>query len=285
MASLRQHQSNYDRVIFGSMCSETRRRRSTSQMCLHKILSIITTVPPPLATASPPFSGSETKESSAENDTTDENKGSGFDLNVGFCISPGTKESFEAVASGLSSSSTTAVEGGGGSAARDGGCLKVNLENGCDRVENEEHGNGVHENPHIKIEETEKSLTLLIEAAKLIFGEFKDNDKSEPGNQNASRGSELKKDEVAADIEPNERKLTRRSSCWTTAEMGGEFEETPSSPVVRSKRGRTQVLPCKYRDSVLEPLTRLSKRRRRNCRHFSSKEEEEEEILGKLGLL
>ncbi|KAL0304733.1 UNVERIFIED_CONTAM: hypothetical protein Scaly_3012100 [Sesamum calycinum] len=216
------------------MFSENRRRGSTSQMCLHKILCIITTVPPPLVAASPPCSGSETKESSAENETSGENKGSGFDLNVGFSISPELKESesLEADASGLSSSSTTAVDGGG-SESRDGGCFEIEAE--------------------------EKSLTLLIEAAKLIFGEFKDND--EPESQKRS-DSELKKDEAAADIEAaNERKLRRRSSCWTEAGMGGEFEESRSSPVVRSKRGRTQILPTKYKDSVLEPLTRLSRTR------------------------
>ncbi|KAL0369567.1 UNVERIFIED_CONTAM: hypothetical protein Sangu_0274800 [Sesamum angustifolium] len=250
MASLRQRPPKYDRVSFGSMFSENRRRGSTSQMCLHKILCIITTVPPPLVAASPPCSGSETKESSAENETSGENKGSGFDLNIGFSISPELKESesLEADASGLSSSSTTAVDGGG-SEARDPG-------NGCDRVE---HGTGGSENSRVKIEAEEKSLTLLIEAAKLIFGEFKDND--EPESQKRS-DSELKKDEAAADIEAaNERKLRRRSSCWTEAGMGGEFEESRSSPVVRSNRGRTQILPTKYKDSVLEPLTRLSRTR------------------------
>ncbi|KAL0460092.1 UNVERIFIED_CONTAM: hypothetical protein Slati_0636400 [Sesamum latifolium] len=263
MASLHQRPPKYHRLSFGSMFSENRARGSTSQMCLLKILSIITTVPPPLVAASPPCSGSETKESSAENETSTENKGSGFDLNVGFSISPELKESesLEADASGLSSSSTTAVDGGG-SAARDGGCLEVNPGNGCDRVE---HGNGgVSENSGVKIEAEEKSLTLLIEAAKLIFGEFKDNDKPESEKQDVSPSSdsELKKDEAAADIEAaNERKLRRRSSCWTEAGMGGEFEESPSSPVVRSKRGRTQILPTKYKDSVLEPLTRLSRTR------------------------
>ncbi|KAK4440643.1 hypothetical protein Salat_0399200 [Sesamum alatum] len=267
MASTSLHQlqrrPNHDRLSFGSMFSENRRRGSTSQMCLHKILSIITTVPPPLVAASPPCSGSETKESSAENETSGENKGSGFDLNVGFSIAPELKEleSLEADASGLSSSSTTALDGGG-SAAGDGGCFEVNPGNGCDRVE---HGDGVSENSRVKIEGEEKSLTLLIEAAKLIFGEFKDKDKPESEKQNVSPSSdsELKKDETAEDIieAANERKLRRRSSCWTEAGMGGEFEESPSSPVVRSKRGRTQILPTKYKDSVLEPLTRLSRPR------------------------
>lgn len=79
----------------------------------------------------------------------------------------------------------------------------------------------------------ERNLTLLIKAAKLIFGEFIGGDESEVK-------LELKRDEVAAEID-------------------GAFEETTPSPVVQSKRGRTRVLPCRYRDSVVEPLTRFSR--------------------------
>lgn len=103
------------------------------------------------------------------------------------------------------------------------------------------------EKPRVEIEEAERSLTLLIDAAQLIFGEFIDGDKSE------RNGFALKNDDVAA----SGGEAVRRSSCWTAAEIGGEFEE--SSPVARSKRGRTRVLPCRYRDSVLEPLTRFSR--------------------------
>ncbi|KAL1557650.1 hypothetical protein AAHA92_08203 [Salvia divinorum] len=69
------------------------------------------------------------------------------------------------------------------------------------------------------------SLSLLIEAAKLIFGDFVDGDKSE----------------------------------LEEAEIGGGFGEAVESPAVRAKRGRTRVLPCRYRDSVLEPLPRFSR--------------------------
>lgn len=84
---------------------------------------------------------------------------------------------------------------------------------------------------------TERSLTLLIEAAKLILGEFVGGDESEAKER---CGFELKREDVAAEI-------------------GGAFEEAPPSPVVRSKRGRTRVLPCRYRDSAVEPLTRFSR--------------------------
>lgn len=36
--------------------------------------------------------------------------------------------------------------------------------------------------------------------------------------------------------------------------------EAPPSPVVKSKRGRAQELPHKYRDSIVEPLTSLCSR-------------------------
>ncbi|KAH6793604.1 hypothetical protein C2S52_004081 [Perilla frutescens var. hirtella] len=150
----------------------TRRRGSTSQMCLHRILTTITTVPPPSAV----------------------NKCSAFDLN-----SPEPKES---------SSSTSS--GGGGS--------DVDHEAAGDRAR--------------------RNLSLLIEAAKLIFGEFVDGDESELKERN---GFELKNDDDVA------------------AEIGGGFQESPPSPALRSKRERTRVLPCRYRDSVLEPLTRFSR--------------------------
>lgn len=189
------------------------RRRSTSQMCLHRILTVIATVPPLSAAREPPFLASETEKPLAEGGTG----WSGFDLN-----SPEPKDS-------LSSSSSR----GGGSG---GGDLAENVDS---------------ENPRVEIEEAERSLTMLIEAAQLIFGEFVDGDKSE------RNGFALKNDDVAADVEPSGGEAARRSSCWTAEEIGGEFEE--SSPVARSKRGRTRVLPCRYRDSVLEPLTRFSR--------------------------
>lgn len=184
------------------------RRGSKSQMYLHKILHIITTVPPLTATTSSP----ETKESYAEkNEISDESKGYSLELNAGVSISaPEMEESF----SGLSSCRTT-IGVSVGPAVIDGGAFKVNREN-------------------YRNEEAEKSLTLLIEAAKLVFGQVEEDN--------------TKKEEVAA-AEPGERRLRRRSA-WLE-------EVAPSSTVVRTKRGRTQVLPHKYRDSVLEPSTRF----------------------------
>lgn len=170
--------------------SENPPRGSTSQICLNKILSIINTVPPPVATKS--------REKSPE----DENK-----VVDGFCISNGVLD-----------------------------------EDGLG------HGDRVSENSHIEIEGTERSMILLIAAAKLIFGELMD----------ADGDKSVKKDEVAPEIEPIERKNEVAPEIEPKL---ADLEEAPPSAVVRSKRGRTRVLPGKFRDSVLEPLTRFSRTR------------------------
>ncbi|KAL6510992.1 hypothetical protein OROGR_022116 [Orobanche gracilis] len=161
MDSLCQHRSDSDRILSASICSKTLWRGSTSQMYLRKILTTITTVPPPVSAASPLFPGTQTKESSS---------GSGFDTNVGFCVSPEPKEPIGARASSLSLTSANAGEG-------DFVSREINLDSvGGDRVEtNEEHGNVVVvENPHsTDVEKTGESLSLLIEAAELVLGEFK----------------------------------------------------------------------------------------------------------------
>lgn len=164
--------------------SHSPRCGSTSQMCLHRILTTITTVPPP---AQP----SQNDKPLPHSGTGRLSECSGFDLN-----SPEPKEPLSSTSSAAGGSDVDHDDGGG---------------------------------------RARRNLSLLIEAAQLIFGEFGDGDESE------RNGFELKSD---ADIEPK---------------TGGEFEESPPLPGGRSKRGRTRVLPCRYRDSVLEPLTRFSR--------------------------
>ncbi|KAA8544197.1 hypothetical protein F0562_022167 [Nyssa sinensis] len=110
----------------------------------------------------------------------------------------------------------------------------------------------------------EGCLGLLIEAAKLIdSGEF------EPVKVKQSRNhllsNELGKDESQMMTESETATNESVTRGWKRKEslavnVYGDFEET--SPVVRSKRGRSQVLPYKYRDSVVEPLKQLSRRQR-----------------------
>lgn len=81
-------------------------------------------------------------------------------------------------------------------------------------------------------------MNLLIDAAKLIFGGFGDEESQPVVHKSAGESGK------------SSRGLKR----------AGNIEET-WSPVVRSKRGRSRVLPYKYRDSILEPLARLSRHR------------------------
>ncbi|KAL2507461.1 uncharacterized protein Fot_31108 [Forsythia ovata] len=237
MASSRQFQECFDSFD----CKI--RRGSKAQMCLHKILRIISTVPPRIATVNPPSSVSET-----------EKKGSEVEF---FELKEMVEEShvYTAGGVGLSSSSITVgtggppdLHGGGDSRIIIGSCSSGGDE--CDQLLND----GKYHS------EAERSLNLLIEATKLIFGEFEENNK--PESESASKSAEpneLKKNKTTMN-ESNEGKLKRRSRCWQAAEISGYFEDT-ASPVVRSKRGRTRFLPHKYRDSVLEPLSQLSSHR------------------------
>lgn len=88
---------------------------------------------------------------------------------------------------------------------------------------------------HGEKNETNKDcLDLLIEAAEMVSGNSEDKE------------SDSDKQEV-----------TKRSrKCSLVVDL---YEDNTSSPVVRSKRGRSQVLPYRYRDSsvLLEPWKRL----------------------------
>ncbi|KAK7404818.1 hypothetical protein VNO78_05799 [Psophocarpus tetragonolobus] len=71
-------------------------------------------------------------------------------------------------------------------------------------------------------------LDLLIEAARVISGR-----EEESGRE-------------------------KRKERWVVVDLYGDvFEER--QPVVRSKRGRNQALPYRFRDSVLEPLKRSTR--------------------------
>ncbi|CAA2957164.1 Hypothetical predicted protein [Olea europaea subsp. europaea] len=227
---------NPNQVSFNSMYCATR-KGSKAQLCLLRILHIISTVrPPQITTAEPPIFSSETKESSVESNMSKENNGSGFDLNGDVCILPEVEESSESLASGarLSPSSTTVGSGD---------LPPISGAGGGDQCD--QQGEKTYENDFDK---AEKKFDLLIEAAKLILGEIKDDKTSESERQNFELKNEL-----------NEKALRRRSQPSTAAEIDGDIEDKGSPVLRRSKRGRNHVLPNRYRDSVLEPLTRLSR--------------------------
>ncbi|KAA8544196.1 hypothetical protein F0562_022168 [Nyssa sinensis] len=111
------------------------------------------------------------------------------------------------------------------------------------------------DNEHVEESRSDGSLGLLIEAAKLIFGDFEDD---ELGSEKPSPNHTVREDSLTGTERDNTTRRSKRDHCLTM-DLYGDFEDV--SPVVRSKRGRSQVLPYRYRDSVLEPLTRLSRQR------------------------
>ncbi|KAJ4827361.1 hypothetical protein Tsubulata_014952 [Turnera subulata] len=105
------------------------------------------------------------------------------------------------------------------------------------------------------------SLALLIEAAEIVsgnnMGEDEEMERPDDSDKAAKNGSASS---------PNK----RSGKCSLVADLYGRGSDDEMSPVVRSKRGRSQVLPSRYRDSVLlEPWKRppaaavVSKRRQR----------------------
>ncbi|XP_052184713.1 uncharacterized protein LOC127796567 [Diospyros lotus] len=109
----------------------------------------------------------------------------------------------------------------------------------------------------------EGCLHLLVEAVKIISGEFEDSD-SEPKQPHRNRelGREFrgKRRTTSGESDGWESKRRKPNYGWTV-NLYADLEDT--SPIVRTKRGRRQALPLKYRDSVLEPLEPLSRHRSR----------------------
>ncbi|OMO90217.1 hypothetical protein COLO4_19296 [Corchorus olitorius] len=109
------------------------------------------------------------------------------------------------------------------------------------------------------------SLDLLIEAAEMIserdYGANEEKEKEKEVEKSGGSSSTM-------EIRNNDKDNSVVNVVF------GEFEDI--SPVVRSKRGRSQVLPHRFRDSVLEPLKKqrpqrsaaavVSKRKRRSRR-------------------
>ncbi|XP_039052555.1 uncharacterized protein LOC120194264 [Hibiscus syriacus] len=91
------------------------------------------------------------------------------------------------------------------------------------------------------------SLGLLLEAAEMIaYGDFCMNGKEK-------EVEEAEKSGCGMSMERD------KDRSVNVKEDGFEEIEDMAPPVVRSKRGRNQVLPVRYRDSVLEPWTKRPK--------------------------
>ncbi|KGN46921.1 uncharacterized protein LOC105435800 [Cucumis sativus] len=102
-------------------------------------------------------------------------------------------------------------------------------------------------------------LGLLIEAARLIFGDISEDEfdteltqeESELNNElDIKDPSQLEKVMSESHSSESKRMKLERGN-WMVMNIVRDIDDR--SPLVRSKRGRSQVLPCRYKDSVLEP--------------------------------
>ncbi|KAK9168424.1 hypothetical protein Syun_000564 [Stephania yunnanensis] len=111
-----------------------------------------------------------------------------------------------------------------------------------------------------KTQRSEGYLGLLVEAARLISGNLEDGE-DRPIQSDRSRARE-----------EYQNQNRNRNELWRLELCDEGLEDV--SPVVRSKRGRNQVLPYRYRDSVLEPLKRLcsSSKQRSSSPRVSAKQ-------------
>ncbi|KAJ6395562.1 hypothetical protein OIU77_020751 [Salix suchowensis] len=276
--------------------SSSRHGFSKSQMCLQKILYIITSCPPQEVS----------KETSLNREVLEfkENKGVGIDLNMG--LSPACSEAddqenqsseessllsaYSFVEKGLKNDSSMEVYGVDGSSSVGECCVKVvgdqfgsdsptvqatgEETQGVDEITLEisktAHSkiqasheistkittvNDDQETTKLEEEDTKKelvklepchgektesnkdSLTLLIEAAEMFSGNLEDKKSDSEKREETSSGSKTS------------------CKCSWVVDL---YEDSTSPPVVRSKRGRSQVLPYRYRDSsfLLEPWKR-----------------------------
>ncbi|GMP98968.1 hypothetical protein CsSME_00046639 [Camellia sinensis var. sinensis] len=259
-----------------SFSSEVRHGRSKAQMCLRKILDFISSHQTLKESSFNPQISKLVPESD-ENSNKPlffGNRGLDIDLNLDFCSPPHTADSG---GGGVDSANVSMAE-----KSSVGECDLKEEVNGCDSSANkddeeeeeeeesvvEERGtefsevintrsqsseidnNGVAEdtttiepnnnNPLPELRSDHDFLHLLIEAAKLISGDFADAETEKPSQIEAELGES-------------------EAATAAAVEFYGGVEDI--SPVVRSKRGRSQVLPYRYRDSILEPLTRFSAQR------------------------
>ncbi|KAK4375921.1 hypothetical protein RND71_006598 [Anisodus tanguticus] len=264
---LRSHQSDEQQVqnCFASsscLCKETQRGCSKAQNCLLKILRIISTVPPhnKNTPTSPPSLNSE---------KSNECNGFAIDLNIGFnvplesgCPVDGGWVSRQSTSSADEKSSVAGVSTVDVGKCFDDDGEEKSCKSDSSRIVIEKlqlENNGVSETDESKIGELKEQqgfMGLLIEAATLIFGDFQDEISKPKCDKSFKSGSNREKLKLDEDDNVAGKKQVKRRNYECTDEV---MEDKSSYPLVRSKRGRIQVLPNKYRDSILEPLTPFSR--------------------------
>jgi len=198
---------------------------SKAQMCFFKILRIISSTPP----------STEHQEHEEEHEEQEEpfpTKGVGIDLNL----------RFSSLTESESSRSDSIEE------EQEEGLLfpekSVQLSEKLDSNNNNE----VNDVQTASFQGRDSNcLDLLIEAARVVSGKDESDSEEERG-----LGPKLTTQRASQE---------KRKERWLLVDIYGDpLEER--EPVVRSKRGRNQALPYRFRDSVVEPLKRATRSQR-----------------------
>lgn len=233
-----------------SRSTHTRHGYSKSQMCFFKILRVISSIPPSQQQPHPsPHHDPSHSQSSRSSRGIDVDLNLRLRDNTDFECLPSDSSAIEENKVGEKSvevevSRVTSTEE-----------TKFEDRIGEDRERKEEelrHG-GDAETASFggKIQRSYNNcLDLLIEAAKLVF--------EEPSLERELSSSELRtrrRNEGTGILEVNKDAMKKGKQRWMVVDLCNEMHDT-SSPVVRSKRGRSQALPFRFRDSVVEPLKR-----------------------------
>ncbi|KAB1207026.1 hypothetical protein CJ030_MR7G008057 [Morella rubra] len=253
--------SPYHHQVRDSCSSNTRHGCSTAQMCLNKILCTISSIPPDETPKEEPFRLSSIRD--LETKGNGEKIGVGIDLNLRLGPSVGAQESESLAENGdLSACSFVgkASESGSLKAVK----LSKKLRNSTKKKKTVALGRKTRSKrcrSRGKRDKSNDCLGLLVEAARLISGNFGDDesDTGEPSGEKELSGG-LRKAQAAANEASRNGSKRKKNKSWRVEDWLGDLEDT--SPVVRSKRGRTQVLPTRYRDSVLEPWKPLPRPQR-----------------------
>lgn len=260
---------NSSNQVRDSRFTDSRHGYSKSQMCLFKILHIISSV-------SPCQNSKEVFLSCGDDNHklgSFASRGIGIDLNLSSAAADNEESEYlgsESVAEAVREKSVEVSEVTN--------VQVVSFDNGYDReetkfeesisVDGEEENRKCHEGGmetapfEGKRHENNNCLDLLIEAAKVIS----ENSAQEDSNfEEPSVNRGLSNDLITNHMEPARK---RNQNCMVV-DLYSELNDM--SPVVKSKRGRSQALPFRFRDSVVEPLKRSARPQRQSSTATSGK--------------
>lgn len=208
---------------------------SKAQACLQKILHIISTIPPPCQNIPNPFKKGafdidlNLRLGSFLNDDESEEKSESLAENSFVGKNPdGEEEETEEIQEKTATATATDVS-----------------SDVTEMQKSDEFKTGTDGQVKTAAAFTD-SLDLLIEAAEMISDrDYCVSEKDKEVEEVEESGGSMKRNKDDTSVNVEEEGL-------------GEFEDI--SPVVRSKRGRSQVLPHRFRDSVLEPWKKRPQR-------------------------